>query len=254
MVIFQYDKTFEGLLTVVFDAYNRRCYPDIIIGENDPLPLFYDELVRIYSDRDKAERVWTGLGKKLSDSSLSMISIAWLSEINDVDNYLFRYIRKSFDSATSIELNFTDPDVFEILRIAKKVNKERLHIIQFLRFQKASDDTFFAAVEPVYNVLPLILNYLQDRFADQRWLVYDLKREYGYYYDLTFVTDVRFEQKDSHLIDGLLNESMMAEDEKLFRQMWKTYFHAIAIKERINPKLHRQLMPARYWKHITEKL
>jgi probable DNA metabolism protein len=45
----------------------------------------------------------------------------------------------------------------------------------------------------------------------------------------------------------------MAEDEKLFQEMWKTYFKSIAIKERINPKLHKQNMPVRYWKHLTEK-
>ena len=27
------------------------------------------------------------------------------------------------------------------------------------------------------------LTHLKDRFADQCWLLYDLKREYGYYYD-----------------------------------------------------------------------
>ena len=28
MIIFVYDKTFEGLLTAVFDAYSRRTFPD----------------------------------------------------------------------------------------------------------------------------------------------------------------------------------------------------------------------------------
>ena len=29
MIIFVYDKTFEGLLTAVFDAYSRRTFPDL---------------------------------------------------------------------------------------------------------------------------------------------------------------------------------------------------------------------------------
>lgn len=77
------------------------------------------------------------------------------------------------------------------------MTNERLRVIQFLRFQKAADGTFFAAVKPVYNVLPLTLPHLKDRFADQRWLLYDLKREYGYYYDLKEATEVRFEEKDA---------------------------------------------------------
>ena len=45
----------------------------------------------------------------------------------------------------------------------------------------------------------------------------------------------------------------MAEDEQLFQQLWRTYFKTIAIKERINPKLHRQNLPVRFWKYLTEK-
>ena len=31
MIIFVYDKTFEGLLTAVFDAYSRRTFPDLLV-------------------------------------------------------------------------------------------------------------------------------------------------------------------------------------------------------------------------------
>ena len=85
-------------------------------------------------------------------------------------------------------------------------------------------------------------------------VAFDLKREYGYYYDLKEATEVRFEEKEAHLLSGLLGEELMDVDEKLFQQMWKTYFKSIAIKERLNPKLHRQHMPARFWKYMPEKL
>lgn len=253
MTIFRYDKTFEGLLTAVFDAYSRRTFPDVLLGEGEPLPLFYEEEVTIYTDADKCNRVWTGLQKKISASALSFVTLPWLSELPEVDMLLFRYIRKAIDSPVSIELNFGDPVVLEVAKIWKKVNNERLRIMQFLRFQKAADGTFFAAVEPIYNVLSLVIPHLKDRFADQCWLLYDLKREYGYYYDLRDVTEVRFEEKQAHHLSGLLDEELMDENEKLFQQLWKTYFKSIAIKERINPRLHRQNMPARFWKYLTEK-
>ena len=240
MTVFVYDKTFEGLLTAVFDAYSRRSFPDLLLAEGEPFPLFYDEAVTICTDDAKV--------------ALSVITVTWLSELPETDMLLFRYIRKAIDAPRTVELNFGDPDVLEVSKVWKKVTNERLRVIQFLRFQKAVDGTFFAAVKPVYNVLPLTLAHLKDRFADQRWLLYDLKREYGYYYDLKEATEVRFEEKDAHLLSGLLGEELMDADEKLFQQMWKTYFKSIAIKERLNPKLHRQHMPARFWKYMPEKL
>ena len=72
-------------------------------------------------------------------------------------------------------------------------------------------------------------------------------------YDLKETIEVRFEQKEAHLLSGFLSEELMDENEKLFQQMWKEYFKTIAIKERINPKLHRQHLPVRFWKYMTEK-
>ena len=240
MIIFVYDKTFEGLLTAVFDAYSRRTFPDLLVTEGEPFPLFYDEAIRIYTDDRKAERVWKGLEKKISKSSLSGLTVTWLSELPEVDLLLFRYIRKAIDAPATIEFNLGDPDILETAKIWKKVNNERLRVMQFFRFQKAADGTYFAAIAPIYNVLPLVLPYAQDRFADQQWLIYDLKREYGYYYDLNDTIEVRFEEKDSHLLTGLLSEDIMDKDEKLFQSMWKEYFKSIAIKERLNLRLHRQ--------------
>lgn len=92
----------------------------------------------------------------------------------------FRYIRKAIDSPRSIETNFGDPDVLRLAQIWKKVDGERVHLMQFVRFQKAADGTFFAAFEPQYNALPLTVHHFKDRFADQKWIIYDMKRRYGF--------------------------------------------------------------------------
>jgi probable DNA metabolism protein len=203
--------------------------------------------------RQKVERVWKGLQKKLSATALHCLTICWLSELPDVDLLLFRYIKKAFNSPSSIELNFGDPDVLEVSKVWRKVSQEKHRMIEFIRFQKAEDGTFFGAMEPLYNVLPLVVGHFKDRFADQKWLIYDLKRAYGCYYDLQEVSEVRFDRMEEHLLSGILNDKLMAEDEKLFQNLWKAYFKAIAIKERINPKLHKQHMPVRFWKYLTEK-
>lgn len=254
MTIFIYDRTFEGLLTCVFDAYFRHTFPDLLVSEGEPLPLFYDQVLTVSTDEEKAARVWRGLQKKLSPSALSCVTTSWLSELPEVGLLTFRYICKAIDSPRSIEVNFADPDVLALAQIWKKVNWERTRLMQFIRFQKAADGTYFAPVEPQFNALPLAIEHFRDRFADQRWLIYDTKRQYGYYYDLKTVEEVTFEDpQQAHLVTGLLHDNLMAQDEKIFQQLWKTYFKAICIKERMNPRKHRQDMPVRYWKYLTEK-
>lgn len=255
MIIFVFDNTFEGLLTSVFEAYSRRVFPDALFPEGEPLPLFHDEVFTVITEEEKAKRVWRGLQKKLSSGALSCLAQCWLAEEAETPMLLFRYIRKAVDAPRSIETNFAAPDVLEFSRMWKRVDWERLRMLQFIRFQKAADGTFFAAVEPEKNALPLAIDHFKDRFADQPWLIYDIKRAYGFYYDLKEVRQVTFEEgsREGHLVTGMLDESLMDKDEKLFQQLWKTYFKAICIKERLNPRKHKQDMPVRYWKHMTEK-
>ena len=255
MTIFIFDNTFEGLLTSVFEAYSRRTFPDALLPEGEPLPLFHEEVFTVITEEEKAKRVWRGLQKKLSSGALSCLAQCWLAEEAETPMLLFRYIRKAIDAPRSIETNFADPDVLEFSRMWKRVDWERLRMLQFIRFQKAADGTFFAAVEPEKNALPLAIDHFKDRFADQPWLIYDIKRAYGFYYDLKEVRQVTFEEgsREGHLVTGMLDESLMDKDEKLFQQLWKTYFKAICIKERLTPRKHKQDMPVRYWKHMTEK-
>ena len=56
MVVYVYDKTFDGLLTAVFDAFARKSFPDLLLAEGEALPLFCDEVVTICTDDAKAAR------------------------------------------------------------------------------------------------------------------------------------------------------------------------------------------------------
>ena len=84
MNIFIYDYTFEGLLTCIFDAYFRKTFPDLLLKEGEPLPLFYDETFHVSTDERKAMRVWRGLEKKISHHALSALTYCWLSELPEV--------------------------------------------------------------------------------------------------------------------------------------------------------------------------
>lgn len=252
MIVFRYDKTFEGLLTAVFDAYFRRTFPEKLIDLDSIEPMFTDECFNVITQTDKATRVWKALEKKLSKNVCNMLTYVWLSETGGSDELLFQYVRKTFDSQQPIALNFADDVVLKVRNLAQKVEKEKSRMIEFVRFQKAADDVFFGPIAPDYNCLPLIIPHFRDRFSDQKWILYDTKRDYGFYFDLKTVTEMTLETT-TLFPDGKLDEVLMAADEKMFQQLWKTYFKSMTIKERINPKLHRQHLPKRYWKYLTEK-
>ena len=101
---FLYDRTFDGLLTAVFDAFVRKQLPSAIKGEDEPLPLFHDEVFTVVSDEEKAGRVWRALEKKLSKQALTMLTVSYLAEEEELDMHLFNYICKAVKAEKAVTL------------------------------------------------------------------------------------------------------------------------------------------------------
>ena len=260
MLVYTFDRTMDGLLSAVFDAYSLHQQPDELVGEGGVLPMFCDETHTVATADEKARRVWAGLEKRLKREAVRLISISWLSESSNLYTPLFHYIYKVFRTPMTEGIgggfNFADPDVLYVTNTARRVMHEQLRMKQFMRFQKAKDGTYLGVVSPDNDVLPLIIDHFQDRFQDQPWLIYDVRRRYGYNYDgktvirITFMDDADL---PFSLDDGRLNDEVLSEDDKTFQELWRTYFKAICIRERLNPKKQLSDMPRRYWKYMTEK-
>ena len=255
MTVYTFDNTMDGLLTAVFDTFALKEQAVELLREGDALPLFCDRIYKVHTDEEKARRVWTGLEKRLSREAMRLISVSWLSELRELNQPLFHYMCKVFRQG-DIARNFADPDVLAVTNIARRVLHEQLRMKQFIRFQKAKDGTYLAVVSPDHNVLPLIIDHFQDRFNDQSWLIYDAKRHYGYYYDGKNVLRITFENEEAVPFDlgnGKLKDDVLSSDDQLLQNLWRTYFKAICIKERMNPRKQLSDMPRRYWKYMTEK-
>jgi len=266
MTVYVFDGTMDGLLTAVFYAFALKEQPEQLLAEGDALPLFCERTYHVTTDEEKARRVWTGLEKKLTREALRLISVSWLSEQRELNTPLFRYICKVFRQG-DISRNFADADVLMVTNIARRVLHEQLRMKQFIRFQKAKDGTYLAVVSPDHNVLPIITDHFQDRFNDQPWLIYDAKRHYGYYYSLppgpspkgegsNKPIRVTFEDETTvpfDLANGKMDAAVLSDNDQLFQDLWRTYFKAICIRERMNPRKQLQDMPRRYWKYMTEK-
>lgn len=253
MIVFTYDNTFDGLLSCLFFAYEQKKFPDLILSESDQRPLFVDEQYHVVTEKEKSDRVWKALQKKLSKFAQNMMLSVWLSELPGTTMLLFRYIRKNIDHPKGIEMNFGDDDVLRVKDIAQKVGDDARKLIQFIRFQETADGIWFAPVSPRYDVLSLIVPHFKSRYAGQPWIIYDTGRNNGLYYDTRTVQQITFSQKDlAELKSGRLGDEKLSDEEAFFQQLWKEYFQSITIKERINLKLQRQHMPKRYWKYLSE--
>ena len=139
-----------------------------------------------------------------------------------------------------------------VAQTARKVEREKHRMEAFIRFQQTADGMYYCGIDPDFNVLPLIMQHFKNRYADQQWIIYDLKRHYGLYYDLHKVEEIHMDEaaiKTAYKPAGHL----LSEQESLYATLWKDYFNSTNIKSRKNTKLHVRHVPKRYWKYLTEK-
>lgn len=254
MVTFVFDGSFEGLLTAVFEFYERKPGQVQLVWDKYYQPLMLEESIEIINDETKATRVWEGLKKKLDPQWLQTFYKVHLAEDAQTFCDMFEFARYIFDNPKGAEANFGNEHVIALSKMERKISRERHRMKAFIRFQKTADGIYYCPIEPDFNVLPLVAKFFKDRYADQQWIIYDVKRRYGLYYDLTTVQQITYEfvsNIDTRKVQ--LPAELTDEKEELASLLWKDYFNSTNIPARKNMKLHIQHVPKRYWKYLNEK-
>jgi len=247
-----YDGTFEGLLSAVFEIYERKLsLVKLQKGEWYSSALF-ENVVIVTTSEANANRVLKGLRQKLSPGGMQRLYIAHLAEMENEEDNLIGYIRHVFNSTQNIEEDYGNKFVLRVSEIIRMVRREKHRMEAFIRFQKLKDETYYATIEPDFNVLPLLIRHFRNRYTDQKWIIYDTKRNYGVYYNLH---DTEYINLDFSIVNKPGDvTTAFTEDEGIYQSLWKNYFKSVNIPARKNTRLHVRHIPKRYWRHLTEKI
>lgn len=259
--ILLYEPSFEGWLSAVYYVYEHKLQHDEslqLIAQDRYIPSLISAATSVNTDDEHAQRVLTKLNKLLGRSGMRQILWGFLSEKDNIGTTLFHIVKYAIDYPKRRVLeDLGHLDVLELAQTVKSVGREKHRMEAFVRFEHTIDDIYFARVEPDFNVLPLIGEHFRQRYQDQHWAIYDLKRGYGIYYDKSLSTPSHPAalQTITDLDDAVLRNpaSIHSPDEQRYQKFWQGYFTNVNIKERKNPRLHKQYLPQRYWKYLSEK-
>lgn len=250
-IIYVVDGSLEALLCAVFEWFERKPGAVKLVLADTYQPDAFCEPTYIHNDQRKADRVWKGLEARLPKGWIRRFYCTFLSEKEEATTTLFEFACYLFKYGAGAENNYGNPHVLAISQIATKVEREKHRMEAFIRFQHTADGIFYCAIDPDFNVLPLIMNHFKNRYADQQWVIYDIKRHYGLFYDLEKVEEIQMDFNTQQKVR--ISDQMVSEKESLYAVLWKDYFKSANIVARKNTKLHVQHVPKRYWKYLTEK-
>lgn len=247
-----FDGGWATLLTAVFDVFERKEGPVRLLHRHQYQPQVFGDDWEVLPVQAKADRVAKAMVSGMSNEFRQQLFRAFLSEQAVAYDGVFQLIRRFFAGEQSLATNFGDPLVLQISRIAHSVGREAHRMKAFVRFALAEDGWYVAVMEPDFNVLPLVTSFFRNRYADQRWMIYDLQRNYGMLYDLHGLTEVRLakHRAEENAVQSVIR---LHESEQSYQKLWQAYFQSTNIAARKNLKLHVQHVPRRYWKYLPEK-
>ena len=255
-----YDGSLDALLVLVARSIETGSWPEAVVVEGEgPRDLFGgDTSVAICApDEGAAEAAATkvlGLSRRLYGATLR----AWMAE-EGVEADL---LAVAADCASRGEVALADyarPSLSRLAASVRRVSKE-IHLLEgFARFSPLSNGRYVARLEPVHNILPALAPFFLGRFGDTPFALVDLGRAYalGSAPMIPGATGgAAAPGGPCGAIEAAVGDALAALEPDLDDSeniaLWRSYFQVVENKSRRNPALQRRLMPARYWRQLTE--
>lgn len=266
-MLYHYDGSFDGLMTAVYDAFYARIPVSqahflaatdeaATDATTEPMTLWDSTTqdthpdtreITITTDGAKAKKVIGALISKVGYEAYECCYHAHLSCYGNRGDLIFQYIKLCFATGSKVFQMWAHPVAGEVMRIARRVTRENQHMLGFLRFQELESGALFAEISPTNNLLELMAPHFADRLAGESWLIYDSSRNMACVHQPG--KGVLFTDRIPPELVALKEHSAA---EPMYQDLWRAFFKAIAIEGRYNPKCQQNLMPKKYWKHMTE--
>ena len=242
MTAYRYDGTFAGFLTCVWDALESGEEPAAFLLPDDGATLW--ELREPAADRERARRLYAALARRVSPAFQKLIARGFLTCLPQKELDLFTLIRRGLREGDRVQQDLSDPVMARVNLALTKLWTEWDHLKGFVRFSEL-DGALVGEIEPKNRVLPLLASHFARRYSGERLALYDRTHQE------VFLSD-RGRWKILPAEDFHMDRA--GAGERAYRAMWRSYFHAVAIEGRRNPKCQNTHLPKRYRHVMTEFL
>ncbi len=240
-IVYHYDGSLAGFFCCVHESVYLRELPTAILPEQEAQPTLF-QVKSIITDQDKAARVRDSIPARISRDALSLVENVFLSCLQQKELLTLRFLLLAYREGSKTLRMLGHPDVAPLLKAEKHLMGEAHLLKGFVRFSDY-EGVLAASITPKNFILPYIAGHFCARFSQEDFLIYDKTHKAALIY-----------QKGRRRIVPLeaLPFPEADESEIRYRDLWKKFYHTVAIEARYNPRCRMTHMPKRYWENMTE--
>lgn len=250
--IYQCENSIEGILSGIYQAWDaayghefiRLSVPDL---EESPNFLLFSEYRTVITDPEQAEKVARTIRNKISVSVYETMIRALLSDNPQKADAVYHMLPGALRMGERVLKHLADPYVQAVFEMDRYVGNETHRYLQFLRFEELKNGVMLAKFQPNSDLLEAVTPHFENRFPQENFIIYDTGRGKASFHRQGFPFIVR-----QVTAEEMAQFSEFSGKEEKFQQLWKLFFTAIAVEERRNEKLQRNLLPLHYRRYMTE--
>lgn len=252
--VFICEDSIEGIFSGIYEIYEFKKKEGI--ASHDRLQLtvrepdmhrLFTQYIRLETKEEKAKKVMRTIKRELGEHTYYDLCLAAVCADEEKADAIYHTIVTG--------LRYHDRNVFARLHdkavhkafACKRAAANELHACQeFLRFEELRNGILYAKIGPKNHVLPFLVPHFADRLPADNFVIYDETRGelalHPSFRQWYLVTNPAFDE----------SVLVCSEEEQIYRKLFTEFCNAIAIEERKNIKLQRQMCALRYRPYMVE--
>lgn len=249
MTVYRCEDSLESIFTAIYLSYEEnRDAEDTCLVLHDA-PILFAEDVPVEADVSRAVKVMRTLKRRFGEDDYLSVCMALAAQDADKAQAVYRTVVKGLDERYArgrLFDNLADESIMKTFSLARGVSREIGHLNGFLRFQELENGMLYAKIGPKSNALTFLMPHFADRLPMENFVIYD---------DTRGIFGVHPAGGQWYLLSGEKGkepELNFSEQEMRYRELFRHFCRTIAIKERRNLKLQRNMLPLRFQEYMLE--
>lgn len=237
----EYDGSFYGFLTIIYHAFKKRVFPEIIVTSDNAIEnLFASHWIA--TDEVLAQRIQARLTERLRKENWQFIIDGFYCSLKDKERCLLDAVKISLTTDSLLTNHLGHPSILALQNALNALFSEVHALTGFIRFEYVGD-SLYSTIAPKHFSLPYLCPHFAKRYPKETLIIYD----------------------ETHRLLGIIENGQIKfiensapptfdsnETEQGIQENWRFFLKAVTIEERKNERAQLSHLPKRYRGHMVD--
>lgn len=245
------EDSLEGIFTAIYNIYlDKRNFRDTRICLEEENMLF-SEYIPVETNVERAKKVIHTCRERFGEQDYYSLCMALATTDAEKAQAVYKTIAYGLNAKPKkghLFDHLTDDFILKVFKLSATANREAHQWLEFLRFRELENGILYAVISPKNQILTNLMEHFCDRLPSENFAIFDEGRKL---FGIHPCRQNWFLAKGSELEERFQKVDVSEAEEK-YAELFRHFCRTIAIKERKNKDLQRNMLPLYFRDYMTE--